>query len=409
MAQRVRLRAPLVEAARRAIAKLGGAPLVCAALAGEPPGPRVLWAAGKAAPAMARGAAEALGDDLIGGLVIARAPLAGETAPAPLQLFAAAHPFPDERSVRATDALLDAARRLGKNERAIFCLSGGASSLLGAPLSGLPVCALATATRALLDGGAPIGEINIVRRHLGRALGGRLAQASAGELEVLALSDVIGDDPAAIGSGPASPDPSTLDNARAIARQYRLSTEIEAALARAPETIKPGDPCFSRVRYRLLASPRTLLDAAAAEVGALGLQVAAREELVTGSVEIFAGELEARAAALAPGEAFVAVGEPTVRVRGDGKGGRAQHLALLVAGALAQSDRLFLALGSDGSDGPTEAAGAIVDGDTYCPESEQALARFDAYSHLSERGCAIVTGPTGTNLTDLFVLARAPG
>lgn len=412
MARRVRLREALVEAARRSIGALCGQGLVRAALAGSAQGPCAVWAVGKAAPAMARGAADALGKALASGLVIARAPMGGEWVPAPLALLEAAHPFPDERSVRAADTLLDAARALAPSERAILLLSGGASSLIGAPVEGLSLTALSAATRALLERGAPIGEINVVRRHLGRALGGRLAQACTGRLLVLAISDVAGDDLATIGSGPAAPDPSTREQALAIARRYALSAELQRALDSAGETPKPDDPIFSRVTSRVLAGPESLRATAAAELRALGFSVRVRERLVSGSVESFAAELGAVAGELAPGVALVAVGEPTVTVRGSGSGGRAQHLALLVARAIAGTDLLFLALGSDGSDGPGgagAAAGAIVDGDSYCPESEQALADYDSHSHLAKRGCTIVTGPTGTNLTDQFILTRPLG
>jgi glycerate-2-kinase len=276
----------------------------------------------------------------------------------------------------------------------LLCLSGGASALLAATVEGVSLELLKRATSRLLEGGAPIGEINVVRRHLGAALGGKLAQATRAQLEVLALSDVVGDDPAAIGSGPASPDASTLDDAKQIARKYSLP-DVEAALAHAPETAKQ-----LQVPYRILASPRTLRDEAARRAPAARVRV----ELVQGPVEEIAEEIAALR--LSPGELWIAAGEATVKVGGSGRGGRAQHLALLVAQKIRGGDLAFVALGSDGSDGPTPAAGAAVDGDTWATGAQKALENFDSHGWLSQAGATLVTGPTGTNLTDLLLLRR---
>ncbi len=270
MAHRVRLTAVLEQVARESIAAVEGGRLVRAALAGRAAGQQVVWAAGKAAAAMARGAACALGDDLTAGLVIDKAP---HEPIARVRMRVAAHPLPDASSVAAGRALYAEASRLDPQDRALLLLSGGASSLLGAPLDGVPLAVLSDATRLLQRGGATIQEINIVRRHLGLVLGGRLAAAARGRIEVLALSDVVGDDPAAIGSGPASPDPSSLADALAAARRFALPETVLAALGSAAETPKPGDPLFARVTYRILANPHSLLAAAEAAVG-LGIILA---------------------------------------------------------------------------------------------------------------------------------------
>lgn len=407
MARCVSLRRTLEAVAREAIAACEGGRLVEQALAGASP-PEALWAAGKAAEAMARGALAALGE-VPAGLVIGkdapgRVPLAHPT----LEERVAGHPVPDARSEAAACALEAAARRLSPDGRALLLLSGGASALLSAPLPPVTLEALRKTTRALVEGGARIDEINVVRRHLGRVLGGRLAQAAAGAIDVLALSDVIGDDPAAIGSGPASPDPSTLAEARALAARYGAPASVVHALGGAlPETPKPGDACFERTSYRVLANPLTLRDAAAAAARSHGLEPVVRARPVTGEVADFASEVTAVAASLSPGRVFVAAGEPTVVVRGPGRGGRAQHLALLVAERIAGRALAFLAVGSDGSDGPTDAAGAAVDGDSWHRDARAARDAFDAHGWLSSRGLTIATGPTGTNLTDLFLLARA--
>jgi len=406
----VRLKETLERVAREAIASLHGARLVERALGGRAPGAVRVWAVGKAAAAMAEGAASALGGELDGGLVIAKA---DARVDARLKFFVAAHPLPDERGVIAARALLDDARARHAGERALLLLSGGTSALLAATVPPATLDTLRAATKALLFGGASIGELNVVRRHLGAALGGRLAAATEAALEVLALSDVVGDDPAAIGSGPASPDPSTVDDALEIARRYRLPAEIGAAIAAAGETPKRDHPAFARVHHRILASPLALAAVAAEAARAHGLVAVERAGLVEGALEDFAAELTAAAERLSAGEALIAVGEPTVRVRGDGLGGRAQHLALAMARALAGRGFAFVACGSDGSDGPTDAAGGAVDGDTWRDAErrglapERALARFDAHPLLDAAGAAIRTGSTGTNLTDLYLLARA--
>jgi hydroxypyruvate reductase len=414
MSHRVRLRDTLAALARQAVSAVEGGRLVSEALA-QQGSVDALWAVGKAAGAMARGATQVLGD--VPGLVIEKDVNVNVSVNVSVSVsvkrMLSAHPVPDARSEAAGRALNAEAQRLGPNQRAILLLSGGASSLASAPVDGVTLAQLTDATRALSRAGATIQEMNVVRRHLSLVAGGRLAQAARGRLLVLAFSDVIGDEPAAIGSGPASPDPSTVADAVGIARRYALSDELVRAIAAAPETPKPGDPAFSRVTYRLLANPRALLDAAARAVAGAGLRVRVREALVTGDLGALADELVATFDALAPGEVWVAAGEPTVRVTGDGSGGRAQHLALTAAARLAGRPFAFVALGSDGTDGPTDAAGAAVDGDTVAEAGalgrspEAALARFDAHPLLTALGATIVTGPTGTNLTDLFLLGRA--
>jgi hydroxypyruvate reductase len=406
MARRVRLRKQLVSIAKSAIEHVGGARLVEAALVGRPLGPTRVWAVGKAAAQMAKGAARALGDDLVGGLCIAKR---GSDSDSPRGFVAleAGHPTPDPDGERATRALFDDARACAPGERVLLLLSGGASALLALPVDGIDLATVAEATRALLHGGASIAEINAVRRRLGAALGGRLAARVPPDtpIDVLALSDVASDDPATIGSGPVSPDPTSLAVAQAIAARYRLSDRVVHALARAP-ALDRADPCFQRVRYRVIARPATLLKAAQAAVVTAGLQPVVREALVEGDVETvvasFLGD-PPRA-----GQVVVAVGEPTVVVRGAGSGGRAQHLALLVGRAIAGRPFAFVACGSDGTDGPTVAAGGAVDGDSFAtgPDAAaagDALARFDSHPFLRRFGLTVETGPTGTNLSDLFL------
>lgn len=388
MAQRV---SRLVEVARAAIAACDGGDLVATALRGPHWRYAWVWAVGKAARAMARES---------GGALIVDPTRAG-------------HPLPDERSVAAAHQLLAAAQAVPADERALLLLSGGASSLVAAPVDGLTLDELAAATRALLHGGAAIGEINVVRRHLTRLGGGKLAAACPGAIDVLALSDVAGDDPATIGSGPASPEPASRAEALAIARRYALPAAALQALERVVENPRADHPAFARGSYRVLASPETLRAAAVRAAAAAGFAVGARATLVAGDVDEFVVELAERAARLARGEAFVAVGEPTVRVRGGGAGGRAQHLALAMAAPLSGRDVALVALGSDGRDGPTDAAGAAVDGRTLAAlaargvDAAGALERCDSHRALAAVGATIASWATGTNLTDLYLLARS--
>src|SRR5437868_3681178 len=207
------MRQLLVDIARAAIADCDGGTLVAGALKGPHWRYAYVWAAGKAAAAMARE---------FGGAFVVDGHVAG-------------HPLPDERSVHAAEQLLAAARAVPDGERALLLLSGGASAMLGAPVAGVTLTELQAATQALLDGGAPIHDINVVRRHLTLLGGGKLAAASAGAIDVLALSDVAGDDPATIGSGPASPEPATRAAAVALAQRYKLSDRLIQTLLRVEE------------------------------------------------------------------------------------------------------------------------------------------------------------------------------
>jgi hydroxypyruvate reductase len=381
----------LAGCARSAVAACDGERLVRAAL---DDGRFRVWAVGKAAGAMARGAAPVAD----GGLVISRAGDGG--APPGFVTIEAAHPFPDERSVRACEALLADARARRADERVLLLLSGGGSSLLSAPLDGVTLLQLQAATRALVLGGAAIGEINTVRRHLGRAFGGRLAAACAAPIDALVLSDVLGDDPAAIASGPVSADPTTLADARAIASRYRLGPSLFDGL---PETHKQP---LAHVRYRILANARTLRDEAANAIAVAGLSPRVEEAPLQGDVADCAARLHAAFETLRSGEVLIAAGEPTVHVRGDGTGGRAQHLALALA--LGLREFALVVLGSDGSDGPTPAAGAALDDESMPPPAAalDALQRFDSHPLLARAGATLVTGATGTNLGDLLLLAR---
>jgi hydroxypyruvate reductase len=399
MAQRV---SELVAAARAAIAACDGGQLVARALRGPHWRYAWIWAVGKAARAMAR--------ETGGGFVI--------------DATRAGHPFPDERSVAAGEQLLHAAAAVPAEERALLLLSGGASALVAVPVDGLTLAELSATTRALMHGGASIHELNVVRRHLTKLGGGKLATACPGAIDVLALSDVAGDggaEPgespsarvhATIGSGPASPEPASRDAALAIARRFGAPEAALAVLERVGENPHADAACFARGTYRILASPETLRDEAVRTVAATHLHATAWPTLIAGDVDDVAVDLAAAARTLKRGEALVAVGEPTVRVRGNGVGGRAQHLALALAAPLSSTDLAFVAVGSDGRDGPTDAAGAFVDGRTLAQfaarnvDAAAALGRCDSHRALAAVGAVIPAYDSGTNLTDLYILAR---
>jgi glycerate-2-kinase len=394
-------------------------------IAGEPvaSGSRcVVVAAGKAAPAMAAAFERAASGLVLRGLVVARD--AGGRRPTRLAFREAGHPLPDERSASSGLAALEAAASAGPDDSLVVLLSGGASALLTAPLPGLTLADLRATTKLLLESGAEIGELNCVRKHLTAASGGRLAAAGARARRILVLvvSDVLGDDLATIGSGPCAPDPTRHADALAVLRRRGILPAVPAAVRRQlengargerAESPKPGDPAFGRVVHALLATNRDALAAARAEARMRGLEA----RIVTDQLRGEAGELGARLAALAraaaPGERpvlLLAGGEPTVTVRGGGRGGRAQELALAAALALAGDARVsLLAAGTDGSDGPTPAAGAFADGGTVARgaalglDARACLDDNDAYGFFAREGGAFVTGPTGTNVMDLVL------
>jgi glycerate-2-kinase len=384
-----------------------------------------LLAVGKAAAAMAAELERLVGDRLEAGLVVTKdghgLPLARCT------LRESAHPVPDARSEAAGRAALALARRGPAPDALVVALSGGASSLWSCPLPGLALTDVSALTAALLAAGAPIDELNTVRKHVCELAGGRLARdAEARRVHVLALSDVPGDRLDVIASGPCAPDPTTYADAReAVARRLApgaVPAAIHAHLAAGArgereESPKPGDACFARVRTALLASNATALEAASRAARAAGFEVRA--------VPGFAGEARdvgRRLAALARAEragpapvCIVAGGESTVRVQGDGIGGRSQELALAAAVELAGCDDVcLLAAGTDGSDGPTDAAGAFADGGTLARaraaglDPGAALARNDSHSFFAAEGGLLRTGPTRTNVMDLVLIGIAP-
>ena len=350
---------------------------------GLPPEPYSVLACGKAAREMA---------DAAGGTALVVTPRHGDGA--------AGHPLPDTRSEAAGRAALAAAARV--RDRLVVLLSGGASALWCVPAPGLELGDKIAATRALMASGADIYAINTVRKHLSALKGGRLAAAAHAPITCILLSDVLGDDPSVIGSGPCVADPSTLEEARAIAQATpRFPSRVLDFLARqAAET-----PKQITSDVVIIGNHETLRQAA--------VRAAQRASIRCSLLPPAADDVaacEQRLAGLAEGTLWISGGEPTVRVRGAGRGGRCQQLALAMARRIRGTEKVFLAAGSDGSDGPTEAAGAVVDGSTWDEairrglDPARALDENDSYSVHAVLGSHVVTGPTGTNLLDLHLL-----
>lgn len=356
-----------------------------------PPGRTVLLALGKAAAEMAA-AVEARWDAPLSGLAVTRR---GSDVRLPrIDVIGSAHPVPDESSVVAAERLLAVAGQAGPDDLVLVLLSGGASALACLPGEGLSLGEKRRLTEALLRSGADVREINCVRRHLSRFKGGRLALAAGrARLLTLAISDVVGDGPEDIGSGPTAPDPTSIGDARAILARYGIETP-EQGWSETPADV-PGD-------WRVVASGADALAGAAAEARRLGYRVRLIE--CEGEAREVGLEHAALASRAAPGTALISGGELTVTVRGPGRGGPNQEYALAAALALAgRPEVVGLAADTDGIDGDGEAAGAFFDGGG-APGGEAALEANDSGSWFAQRGSLFVTGPTGTNVSDLRIL-----
>jgi glycerate 2-kinase len=339
--------------------------------------PRVVLAIGKAAGAMAR-VAEARYPGISGLAVV---PHGWDAALERIELLHAGHPLPDEGSVAAAERLLARAGTGG----ALVLLSGGASALACLPGAGLTLAGNQAITAALLKAGAPIGEINCVRRHLSRIKGGRLPAALT-----LAISDVVGDRPEDIGSGPTVADPTTVADARAILDRYGLDAPLTETAKRVP-----GE-------FRLVASAADLLAAATAEAARLGYRPVLLGQCTGEARDLGRAHAEA-ARALAPGSALISGGELTVTVTGAGKGGPNLEYALGASAALAdRPDIKGLAADSDGLDGTSGAAGAFFSGADAAGAA--ALAQNDSAAWFAAQDGLFAPGPTGTNVNDLRII-----
>ena len=334
--------------------------------------------------------------------------------------------MPDAAGLAGTRQLMQSVEGASENDTMFFVLTGGASALLVEPAPGLSFTDLQTANRLLVNGGAQIDEINAVRKHLSAVTGGRLRQrARCKTFCTLAISDVIGDSPAAIGSGPTVADPSTYQECIAIVDRYRLRDAFPRAVVEhlergvaglIAETPKETSGIFRDSQYRLVASNRISIDAAARNARERGCRVEILTTEMQGhtheAAHTFAAALRQAVSARNSDAPIVllAGGETTLAVEGNGKGGRNQEFALVAALDLQGLDNVtLLSAGSDGTDGPTDAAGAFVDGSTVTRARERGLdandflRRHDSYPLLDALGALHRTGPTGTNVMDLVV------
>ena len=392
--------------------------------------------AGKATARMALAAEEVLGGALAGGIIVVKE---GHTVPlARIRQIEASHPIPDKAGEGGTKAIMELLQDADDRTLVLCLLSGGGSALLVAPAQGVTLADKQTVTDLLLRSGADISELNAVRKHLSAIKGGRLARiAHPATVITLMLSDVIGDRLDVIASGPTVPDPTTFGDALSVLEKYGLRDKVPRAVAslfeeglagRLPETPKEGDPCFQ--------SGHTVI------VGSLVRALVAgrdRAERLGYGTEIITAELrgEARDAArflaekamrvqdgLKPSErrCLLSGGETTVRVTGGGRGGRNQELALAFALAIEGTRDIFLlSAGTDGTDGPTDAAGAVVDGETARDaraagiDPVRYLAYNDSYTLFARLDAAtgersqVTTGPTGTNVMDVQIMLIGQG
>ena len=387
--------------------------------------PRVfVVGAGKAAVPMARAMEMLLGERLTGGVVVA--PYGQQQLLQKVRILEAAHPIPDLAGLEGARLIAGIARQASAHELIFVLLSGGGSALLPYPIDGLTLADKQTVTQLLLRSGATIHQINAVRRHLSQLKGGKLARmADPAQVVTLILSDVIGDRLEDIASGPTAPDPSRYVDCLEILGKYRLLEAIppsarsileRGSQGEIAETIKPNDPVFTRVHNLIVGSNRLATEAARFYAESLGY----RATILSNAVQGESREVATRHAAtlkkamnepMSEPVCFISGGETTVTVRGDGIGGRNQEFALAAALEIAGTGGVVvLSAGTDGIDGPTDAAGAIVDGATVSRgrskgyDAAESLARNDTNNYLNASGDLLITGPTHTNVMDVQVM-----
>jgi glycerate 2-kinase len=386
----------------------------------------ILIGAGKAGAPMARASAELLGGYLVGGLVIVKEGYLGDPIDPAIEVFEAGHPIPDQRGQDATLRMLDMLDGLGRKDLVLFLISGGGSALMHVPVEGVSLADLQQLTAILLAVGADITEINTLRKHLDRVKGGGLAQAAApAEMVTLVLSDVVGDPLDVIASGPTIPDSSTFQDAYKVLERYSILDQIPVSVrehlsrgvrGEIPDTPKRDDPIFERGVHIIVGNNRRAAEAAARAARSIGFRTLLLTSRLQGEARQAGKILGAlarqvgRVAGSGP-VCLIAGGETTVTVSGDGHGGRNQELALGAVEELAGLAGVgLLALATDGGDGPTDAAGAVVTGESLERamllglDPRAYLARNDAYHFFDHLDDLLKPGPTQTNVNDLTFL-----
>ena len=374
---------------------------------------------------MAQAVEQRLGSRLLGGFIVVKH---GHVVPTRRIVVAeAGHPVPDRSGQRAAAKLCDIAAELSRRDLLIVLLSGGASSLLPAPVPGITLTDKQRTTQELLRCGASIREINTVRKHLSRIKGGRLAELTKATVVTLILSDVLGDDLSAIASGPTVPDPTTYQEAVSILKRYRIWRAVPQSVRRhlnrgcqelERETPKPGSSLFRRVHHHIVGNNGAAVRTVARVAREAGLRTLVHRQALTREAReeghqfgLLAKNIVQAGTPLQRPCCVVAGGETTVTVTGKGTGGRAQEFAASAALEIAGLAKVWVAaIGTDGTDGPTDAAGAAIDGNTVARaqrlsvDLKGALKRHNTYPALKRLDQLIVTGPTGTNVNDLYLL-----
>jgi len=413
-------RALLIESFHAAVGAADARKILPPHLPQPPAGRTLVIGAGKAAAAMALAVEQHWPSAAaLTGLVITRYQHGLLTNR--IQVVEAGHPVPDESGEKAAQEILRRARALGANDLLLALLSGGGSSLLSLPAEGIGMDELKATTKELLRCGAPIQDINTVRKHLSGIQGGRLAAACRARVLALIISDVTGDDPTNIGSGPCAPDPSTYQDAQEIIARYgvKAPAAVLAHLARGArgeiaETPKPGDKLFGRVENRIIATAQGSLQAAADYFRARGITPMVLGDSVTGEAsevaKVYAAlvrQIRAHGEPIKPPVALISGGECTVTVHGNGRGGRCTEFLLSLALELdAMADVHALACDTDGIDGSEDNAGAVLAPDALARaaaagvSAKKLLANNDGYSFFEALNELVVTGPTRTNVND---------
>lgn len=384
-------------------------------------------AAGKAAASMAAEVEDILGEYLTGGIAVTKYEHGLHLKK--IMCIESGHPVPDEQGVWAAEQIIEIAKKAGEHDLFILLLSGGASALVADLPAGVELEDMMKFSQLLLYSGADIHELNIIRKHLSVMKGGQLSRMVwPATLVCLAISDVSGDVPASIGSGPAVPDDSTFADACRVIEKYQLADHVPRAIMEylikgkeglIPETPKPGDHLFSRTYFQLIGNNDKALKTAANAAEALGYHIVMIEKQFTGDAEEEALLLLERALNYSGPlpVCIIAGGESTVSVKGSGKGGRNQQMALSVLHKWAGSNDelsglLFLASATDGTDGPTDAAGAMVD-EQFVQEVKSKninvddyLVNNDSYHFFLNTDMHIITGPTQTNVMDIVMILK---
>ena len=382
--------------------------------------------AGKASALMAQATEEVLGDEIDSGAVVSKT---GYQAPLKkIKLYFGGHPYPDENGVKGTQMIIETVSEAGENDLVISLFSGGGSSLLVSPFDGISLEDKKRITRLLLECGANIDEINTIRKHISKVKGGRLAKlAYPAQIVSLILSDVIGDRLDSIASGPTAPDPTTFKDCLEVLFKYKLMDKIPKSIKvflennqnkKDCETLKPGDLVFEKVKNIIVGSNLTALKEAQRKAKELDFNTLMLSSTISGDTRKAALEhaelarrIKVEKKIVPPPACVISGGETTVEVKGKGLGGRNQEFVLVSAIEIDGLKNVVIAsLNTDGTDGPTDAAGAICDGFTVSRakkknlDPKEYLDQNDSYHFFQQLGDLIKTGPTNTNVMDIHII-----